>query len=497
MTAAASATITRAQRSARSGSRQAKAEPSPEATRLERGSTLAGLGIIGLQSIEPVLVAALISAEPLLLIGPHGTGKSYLLARLCKALELSWRHYNASMLNFDDLVGYPLPDGRGGLEYVQTPSSIWQAEAVFVDEISRCRPDMQNKLFPIVHERKVQGIALERLVYRWSAMNPPAAEEDEEPAYRGTEPLDAALADRFAFVVEMPPWESFTEADQERVIRASDDAIDPGAAAELRAQVELGKGLIPVIHDEYGHHLATYVRMVTTLLGRAGLSCSPRRAGMLLRNVVAVHAARHACAGQSDLSESAWLALSCSLPQRATGRTVNDLQLLAAHREAWSMVDLEVDDPRRLLHAEADPLRRAARAMRIAELSREDLSGLIADSLAGLQPGARHALAVELLETGAAGRLAAAVAEQCAELYALVATAQDVHESVQSRSARHATWQAVVGALARLPAESPDTVLATNLLAGLFGRGDLASEADVTRVLEAWRSARATLGHAA
>ena len=84
-----------------------------------------------METIEPVILAALITDEPLLLIGPHGTAKSYLLNRISIALGLRWRHYNASLLNFDDLVGYPLPNGNGGLQYVQTPSSIWDAEVVF------------------------------------------------------------------------------------------------------------------------------------------------------------------------------------------------------------------------------------------------------------------------------------------------------------------------------------------------------------------------------
>jgi hypothetical protein len=121
------------------------------------------------------------------------------------------------------------------------------------------------------------------------------------------------------------------------------------------------------------------------------------------------------------------------------------------------------------------------------------LSRLIADCLASLEPGARHALAAELFEFGAAGRLSAAVAEQCAELYALVATSQSVHECVSSRGAQHATWQAVVAALARHPVADPDTVLATNLITGLFGRGDLGSESDVQCVLAAWHRARAEL----
>jgi MoxR-like ATPase len=68
-------------------------------------SLLGRLGVVGLDALEPVIVAALVTAEPLLLIGPHGTGKSYLLARLAEALGLRWRHYNASLLDFDDLVG--------------------------------------------------------------------------------------------------------------------------------------------------------------------------------------------------------------------------------------------------------------------------------------------------------------------------------------------------------------------------------------------------------
>ena len=119
------------------------------------------LGLYGLGGIAPVLVAALATEEPLLLIGPHGTAKSLLLTRVAAALGLEFRHYNASLLNFDDLVGFPLPGKDGRLEYIKTPAAVWGAGAVIFDEISRCRPDIQNKLFPIIHERRVQGISLE------------------------------------------------------------------------------------------------------------------------------------------------------------------------------------------------------------------------------------------------------------------------------------------------------------------------------------------------
>ena len=121
------------------------------------------LGLYGLGGIAPVLVAALATEEPLLLIGSHGTAKSLLLTRVAVALGLEFRHYNASLLNFDDLVGFPLPGKDGCLEYIKTPAAVWGAGAVIFDEISRCRPDIQNKLFPIIHERRVQGISLEGL----------------------------------------------------------------------------------------------------------------------------------------------------------------------------------------------------------------------------------------------------------------------------------------------------------------------------------------------
>ncbi len=107
-------------------------------------SGLEPLGIIGVEAVEPAILGALIGGEPLLLIGPHGTGKSYLLNRIAAGLGLQWRHYNASLLNYDDLVGFPFPGKNGTLEYIQTPASIWGAEAVFIDEISRCRPDLQS-----------------------------------------------------------------------------------------------------------------------------------------------------------------------------------------------------------------------------------------------------------------------------------------------------------------------------------------------------------------
>jgi MoxR-like ATPase len=204
-------------------------------------SLLRPLGVVGYDAVEPVLLAALATEEPLLLVSDHGAAKTLLLVRLAEALGVELRHYNASLLQFDDLVGYPIPDERTGtVHYAAPPGAIWGAEAVFLDEIGRCRPETANKLFPIVHERRVQGIALDRLRYRWAATNPPveALEEGRDVGYEGVELLDPALADRFAYVVPLPRFDELSEADRLAVIRGAGERVSPGAHAAVRELVE-------------------------------------------------------------------------------------------------------------------------------------------------------------------------------------------------------------------------------------------------------------------
>ena len=113
---------------------------------------LHSLGVYGYAAVEPVILAALVTGDPLLLIGRAGTGKTFLLNSLSEALGLEHRHYNASLIAFDDLVGFPYPEADGsGIRYLETPATVWQAQSVLVDEINRCKPEHQNRLFSLVH----------------------------------------------------------------------------------------------------------------------------------------------------------------------------------------------------------------------------------------------------------------------------------------------------------------------------------------------------------
>ena len=78
----------------------------------------------------------------------------------------------------------------------------------------------------------MQGIELDQLAHRWAAMNPVDQSAADDP-YLGAEPLDAALADRFAFIVPMPDWRALTPKDQDRLLLSDLQPPDPASGRAL------------------------------------------------------------------------------------------------------------------------------------------------------------------------------------------------------------------------------------------------------------------------
>ena len=453
---------------------------------------LAPLGLIGLQSIEAPLLAALVTEQPLLLIGPHGTAKSLLLGRVASALGLTFRHYNASLLNFDDLVGFPVPAENRTLEYLKTPAAIWGAGAVIFDEISRCRVDIQNKLFPIIHERKVQGLDIDGLRYRWAAMNPPTVGSDEGD-YAGSEPLDRALADRFAFVVQMPAWETFTRDEKLAVISASERTYGPLDADALHECLLRARALLQVLEKECSEAAADYVFALMPLLAQAKIELSPRRANILFKAVLAVHASNMALDPDGTFGDSALLALRSCLPHRAEGTVIPEMKLLTAHREALRAVNLSPHDPLRAILATSEPLERFKLALRASRLPKGEFSRVVADCLSQLQPGAREAAIVHLFETGAVGRLNAAVASQIGERYRDIATPAEFSETIHASHGRYRAWGRLKDLLARLNPADPRDHMQANALASLFSRKELQTPEAAECAFEAFRQTDARI----
>jgi len=296
------------------------------------GGYLNALGAYGFEAIETILLAALVTEDPLLLIGRSGTGKTFLLNTLSEALGLEHRHYNASLISFDDLVGFPYPDDeREKVRFLQTPATIWGAESVLVDEISRCKPEHQNRLFSLVHERRVQGIELSKLRYRWAAMNPCGVDQGDAEDYLGSEALDPALADRFALIVNVGDWAQLGQDDRRRIADPSGEGVVANDRGQLAKQVRAWRAQFEAELAACPDVIIDYACVAASALLEARVRLSPRRVRLLTRSLLATSIV----AGEASeiVFESA---LRHSLPHLAWGQEIDEEVVLAAHRMAWS-----------------------------------------------------------------------------------------------------------------------------------------------------------------
>ena len=292
---------------------------------------LSDLGVYGFDRHETTILASLVTEDPLLLVGRSGTGKTFLLNTLSEALGLEHRHYNASLISFDDLVGFPYPDeAHSTVRFLETPATVWGAESVLIDEISRCKPEHQNRLFSLVHERRLQGLRLERLRYRWAAMNPCSADQSGTEDYSGSEALDPALADRFALVVNAADWGELTAEQQAAIVAPSGEGRVTPVNESLRSSVTVWRERFLAVANACPPPVTTYVTTVVNALNGAGVRISPRRARLVARSLVA--ATIVANRATSTVFRSV---LECSLPHLTWGQAVEPAIVAAAHRAAW------------------------------------------------------------------------------------------------------------------------------------------------------------------
>ena len=248
------------------------------------------LGLFGWKTLEPVILAALATELPMLLVGKHGSAKSFLLERLAESLNLNFRSYNASLINYDDLVGIPIPaNNNTTLEYISNPNSIWDAEVVFIDEINRTKPELQNKLFPIIYDKRVQGQKLEKLKYRWAAMNPSFSDEDDDIAYFGAMPLDPALADRFPFIIEVPEWDDLSKKDKKNILFDADKGKHD-FPVDIKELVDKVKAKIKEISLSKQGEIANYILVLMDVLKSSLGYISARRATMFQETLIAIYA---------------------------------------------------------------------------------------------------------------------------------------------------------------------------------------------------------------
>ncbi len=420
------------------------------------------LGIRGWTHLDTVLLAALATESPLLLIGPHGTGKSQLIESVARALGLEFRHYNAALLNYDDIIGIPMPadDGKD-LEFIQSPGTIWEAGFVFMDEISRCRADLQNKLFPIIHERRVVGIRLDKLQHRWAAMNPPAPEELDSSGhyYIGSEPLDLALTDRFRFVISVPKWSDLSREDQRALVSWRNGT---GYETELNLPdlVQQTRDRIPQVEAVFEEWLGDYIVCLMDLLESNKLEQSPRRGEMLARSVAAIYAAQTVLEGTdfngaldmedeetvADVERSVETTVLYGMPQTATDAPPSPVKLVAIHKQAWELAQHLGDETWQQVIAENDPAKRIALADELG-FDDENMSRLITQTLSAEDSDPRQiGLAVAIfLKLGKERDLDPSAFEPLAQLSYHILEPRIIKYTLQNGTPEANLWGEVIG----------------------------------------------------
>ena len=185
------------------------------------------LGIYGWKTeTENLLLASLLTGDPVLLVGRHGCAKTHIVYKLAEALGKNFVAYDASKTLFDDVLGYPDIEKmkQGRIEYLPSKVTVWDKEMILVDELNRALPEMQAKYLELIRSRKIMGFPTS---VRWvmAAMNP--------VSYSGTQQLDEALIGRFATFVYPPDVLEMEERDRIRVT-SQVNGDDCPAIAQIR-----------------------------------------------------------------------------------------------------------------------------------------------------------------------------------------------------------------------------------------------------------------------
>ena len=266
------------------------------------------LGIYGwtLQD-ENLVLASLLTGDPLLMIGTHGSAKTHAAYKISEALDKKFLSYDASKALFEDVLGFPNIESlkAGKVEYVSSAVTIWDKEFVLIDEINRALPELQAKWLEIIRSRKIMGFPTD-VKWVWAAMNP------MNESYNGTQVMDAALIGRFATFLYPPEALDMEEDDRIKVVEHinGDDAPSiaewikrpNGKTVDKKGTVEIGNLIKALLFKAGGHFMALKKHFATLgeFLSRFSVlvlketegkvKLDGRRLGFIYRNLLAVRA---------------------------------------------------------------------------------------------------------------------------------------------------------------------------------------------------------------
>lgn len=188
--------------------------------------SIIGQYLAGWDALEPVILGTVANGFNPLFLGKHGCGKSSLVRFIANALNesgkgsLRFRKYSMDKENIVSMIGMPDVEAmkQKKLSYVTHERSIFNADVILLDEITRAPKETQNLVLEVLEEKTCFG---HPLPYKYVI----ATANDE--TYQAAFKLDAALLDRFYVVVPAP---------------STDNENSPYGPDEVRHLIELNMG---------------------------------------------------------------------------------------------------------------------------------------------------------------------------------------------------------------------------------------------------------------
>ncbi len=172
------------------------------------------MGLVGWEAIDLTVTSAILAGIPLLFVGSHGAAKTEgaeVIARSLFGPAMRWALYECPNVQTDDLLGLPKPSSLNNdvYEFVGSPISVWNVDAICLDELTRAYPSTVAKLMEVVRTRRVYGITTS-IKYVFATANPPTKEYT-------THRLDAAVTARFS-VVRVPDFSMLSDSQAKKVM---------------------------------------------------------------------------------------------------------------------------------------------------------------------------------------------------------------------------------------------------------------------------------------
>ena len=144
------------------------------------------------------------TSQNVLLVGPHGIGKTEQVLAAMKRNGIKYAYFSASTMDpFVDFVGVPrvVEDKNGRwLDFVKPKIfANDDIQIIVVDEFNRAPKKVRNALMEAIQFKSINGVPMPNLKMIWAMVNP----HDEEDTY-DVDRLDPAQEDRFQIKVVLP-----------------------------------------------------------------------------------------------------------------------------------------------------------------------------------------------------------------------------------------------------------------------------------------------------